>query len=206
MGLFVFKNSVISLSKSGCNSFLPESREHRCRNKQALCCSISLPNALCPPGLVGEAPKPRQPPRLGQHRTRGDPNPSQKLRLSRAAREEFTRETLPALDPNSPKRCHGPRAKAEPPKLGCSDLNSRGGLDAKTARRTCLSASAAAALQVQGRGLSSTPVRLPDEKFLRERLCWGDDAVLGGAGSSQARGRKGSGVYSNSSKTWRSRI
>lgn len=164
--------------------------------------------------MAGAAPhKGRSQPSLGL------PNPPEKLRLSWAAREKFTPRIssglpAPALNRNSPECCHRQRAKAEPPKFSCFDLNSTGSLEANTAWRTCLSARAAAALedaQVQGRGLSSGRVRPRSGSQKRNSSGKGGpgpargDAVSEAAGSSQARGRKGSGVYFSSSKTCRSR-
>lgn len=97
MGLFVFKNSEFPHQKQAVTHSCLDLRGTDAQKIQALRCSISLPTALCPPRLIREAPHLKQPPRLGQRLTKGDPNlplasqnPPKKLRLSWAAREKFT--------------------------------------------------------------------------------------------------------------------
>lgn len=147
-GTVCFKKlSVISSSKSGCNSFLPEPRGTDTEINRLFAAPFPSPTPFA--HLAGsERPHiPNSARGWGSTWQRAiptlpwPPNPP-KPATSSGCQGRIHPEPLPALNRNSPERCHGPRAKAEPPKLSCFDLNSRGGSEGNTARRTCLSAGA----------------------------------------------------------------
>lgn len=179
MGLFVLKNFVISSSKLGCNSFLPESKGHRCRKENK---PGSLLLHFPPTGPLPTWPGWRGPAGAGPHR--GHPEPSPKAATFWGCRGKFTPELPPALNRNSPER-----AKAEPAKLGWFDPNSAGSLEQTLPGEL---AWCRGCLRAQGSRLSSLssqldPLRLPEGKFLRERR----PREMPG----QEQPGKGSGVY-----------
>lgn len=191
MGLFVLKNSVISSSKLGCNSFLPESKGHRCRKENK---PGSLLLHFPPTGPLPTWPGWRGPAGAGPHR--GHPEPSPKAATFWGCRGKFTPELPPALNRNSPER-----AKAEPAKLGWFDPNSAGSLEQTLPGEL---AWCRGCLRAQGSGLSSLSSQLDPLQLQKGNSCG-----KGGPGRCRGRSSPAKGavfIYFSSSRTCRSRI
>lgn len=142
MGLFVLKNSVISSSKLSCNSFLPESKGHRCRktNQARL---FAAPKRPLPTWPGWRSPQPQQPPAGAAAQPSPDPRALPKILplpssgcqgkihpLSHTSRELPGRRAEPAV-PNSAV------FTSNPARSTCLSLQARAGGSAEQNRNSC---------------------------------------------------------------------